>query len=365
MSFSSRPARRVRTAALGVVAVVVLAGAAACGSSDEDGGGGDSAGGTAATLRLGYFPNVTHATPVVGVAKDFFAKRLGGTKLETQTFNAGPAEIEAMLGGDLDAGYIGPNPAINAYAKSKGEAIRIIAGATSGGAQLVVQPGIASAADLKGKRIASPQLGNTQDVALRAWLKAQGLTPSSQGTQGDVQVEPQENGTTLQLFQDKKIDGAWVPEPWASRLVLDGGGKVLVDEKTLWPGGKFVTTHLIVRTEFLEKYPQTVKALLQGEVDTNGWIADNPAEAKTTVNGEIKRITTKALDAAVLDRAWGNIEVTTDPVAASLKKSADDAIAAGLVKPVDLKGIYDLTLLREVLAETGGGSVDDAGLASG
>jgi NitT/TauT family transport system substrate-binding protein len=363
MGFPSRPVRRVRTAALSVVAVVVLAGAAACGSSGDDDAGG--AAGTAGTLRLGYFPNVTHATPVVGVAKDFFARRLGGTNLETQTFNAGPAEVEALLGGDLDAGYLGPNPAINAYAKTKGEGIRIIAGATSGGAQLVVQPGIGSAADLRGRRIASPQLGNTQDVALRAWLKAQGLTPSSQGEKGDVQVEPQDNATTLQLFQDRKIDGAWVPEPWASRLVLDGGGTVLVDEKTLWPGGKFVTTHLVVRTEFLEKYPETVKALLSGEVDADKWIEANPDEAKTTVNGEIKRITTKALKPAVLDRAWSNIQVTTDPVASSLKKSADDAIAAGLLQKVDLKGIYDLTLLRQVLSANGGGSVDDAGLAAG
>jgi NitT/TauT family transport system substrate-binding protein len=363
MSLSMKPARALRSGALAVVAVVVLAGAVACGSSDDDRSGDRP--GTASTLRLGYFPNVTHATPVVGVAKNFFGKRLGSTKLETQTFNAGPAEIEALLGGDLDAGFIGPNPAINAYAKTKGAGIRIIAGATSGGAALVVQPGIDSAADLKGKRVASPQLGNTQDVALRAWLKANGLTPSSQGEDGDVQVEPSENATTLQLFQDKKIDGAWAPEPWASRLVLDGGGKVLVDEKTLWPGGRFVTTHLIVRTEFLEKYPATVKALLEGQVDTDEWIAKNSEEAKTAVNAEIKRITTKALAPEVLDRAWQNIEITTDPVAASLKKSADDAVAAGLLKEVDLKGIYDLTLLREVLAARGGATVDDAGLAKG
>jgi NitT/TauT family transport system substrate-binding protein len=354
--------RRFRRAAGSLVALTVLAAAAACGGDDGGGGGGA---GTASTVRLGYFPNVTHATAVVGVAKDFFGKRLGSTKLETQTFNAGPAEIEAMLGGDLDMGFIGPNPAINAYAKTKGEGIRIISGATSGGAALVVQPGITAAADLKGKRVASPQLGNTQDVALRAWLKQNGLTPSSQGVSGDVQVEPSENATTLQLFQDKKIDGAWVPEPWASRLVLDGGGTVLVDEKTLWPGGKFVTTHVIVRTEFLKKYPATVKALLEGQVDTDEWIAKNPDEAKTTVNAEIKRITTKPLAPAVLDRAWKNIDITTDPIAASLKKSADDAVAAGLLKDVDLKGIYDLTLLREVLAERGGAPVDDAGLAKG
>lgn len=355
--------RRIRRRAGALASLMLLALAAACGGDDGSADGG--AAGTASTLRLGYFPNVTHAAPVVGVAKDFYTKQLGSTKLETQTFNAGPAEIEALLGGDLDAGYIGPNPAINAYAKTKGAGIRIISGATSGGAALVVQPGIGSVADLRGKRVASPQLGNTQDVALRAWLKENGLTPSSQGEQGDVQVEPSENATTLQLFQDKKIDGAWVPEPWASRLVLDGGGKVLVDEKTLWPGGKFVTTHLIVRTEFLEKYPATVKALLEGQVDTDEWIAKNPDEAKTTVNGEIKRITTKALAPAVLDRAWKNIEITTDPVASSLKKSADDAVAAGLLEAVDLKGIYDLTLLREVLAGRGGATVDDAGLAKG
>jgi len=358
-----RAAARVRAGAAGVVAVVVLAMVAGCGSSDDGSSGGGAS--TAATLRLGYFPNVTHATPLVGVVKGFYAERLGSTKLETQTFNAGPAEVEALLSGNLDAGYIGPNPAINAFAKTGGEAVRIIAGATSGGAALVVQPGIGGVSDLRGKRLATPQLGNTQDVALRAWLKSNGLTPSSQSEPGDVQVEPSENATTLQLFQEKKIDGAWVPEPWASRLVLDGGGKVLLDEKTLWPGGQFVTTHLIVRTEFLEKYPATVKALLEGQVAAVDWIGKNPDEAKTTVNGEIKRITTKALKDPVLDRAWSNIKITNDPVASSLKKSADDAIASGLLKQVDLKGIYDLRLLREVLAGRGGGAVDDAGLAKG
>jgi NitT/TauT family transport system substrate-binding protein len=348
-----------RGAALTAAAVLALGGLAACGSSDEPAANAD---GTATVLRLGYFPNVTHATPLVGVAKGFYAKRLGGTKLDTQTFNAGPAEVEALLSGGLDAGYIGPNPAINAWAKTKG-AIHIIAGATSGGASLVVQPDITAVADLKGKRLASPQLGNTQDVALRAWLKKNGLTPSSQQSAGDVAVEPSDNATTLQLFQDKKIDGAWVPEPWASRLVLDGGGKVLVDEKTLWPEGRFVTTHLIVRDEFLKKFPGTVQALLQGQVDTVDWIGKNAADAKTVANAEIKRITTKGLTPKVLDRAWSNIEITNDPVATSLKKSADDAISVGLLKAVDLKGIYDLALLRKVLGSTG--AVSDAGLAQG
>jgi NitT/TauT family transport system substrate-binding protein len=354
-------ARLRRGAALAAAAIATLGGLAACGgSSNQPASNGN---GTATVLRLGYFPNITHATPLVGVAKGFYAKHLGATRLDTQTFNAGPAEIEAMVSGGLDAGYLGPNPAINAWAKQQGS-IRIIAGATSAGASLVVQPGINAAADLKGKRIASPQLGNTQDVALRAWLKKNGLTPSSQKEQGDVEVEPSDNATTLQLFEDKKIDGAWAPEPWASRLVLDGGGKVLVDEKTLWPQGKFVTTHLIVRTDYLQKYPETVKALLQGQVETVDWIGTNTAEAKTTANGEIKRITKKALSQNVLDRAWSNIQITNDPVASSLKKSAADAVAAGLLKQVDLKGIYDLSLLRTVLPP-GAAPLDDAGLGQG
>jgi len=354
-------ARRLAALAVGVLAVGL---ASACGSTSGPSAG--SSPGTATTLRLGYFPNITHAVPLIGVGKGYYAKRLGSTKLETQTFNAGPAEIEALLSGGLDAGYIGPNPAINAFAKTKGEGIRIISGAASGGVQFVVKPGITTPADLRGKRIATPQLGNTQDVALRAWLKGNGLTPSSATEAGDVQVEPTENPTTLQLFKDGKLDGAWVPEPWASRLVLEGGGKVFLDEKTLWPAGKFVITHLIVRTEFLQKYPATVKALLEGHVDTTGWISKNEDAARAAANEALGKLPGgKPLKPAVLDRAWSGIELTNDPVASSLKKSADDAIGAGLLKPVDLKGIYDLRLLREVLGERGGGKVDDAGLAAG
>ncbi len=352
----------LRAALVTLAAGAAVSGLTGCGASGDDAA---APAGPAETLRLGYFPNITHATPVIGVEKGFIAKRLGATTLETQTFNAGPAEIEALLSGGLDAGYIGPNPAINAFAKSHGEAIRIVSGAASGGVQFVVRPGIDGAEDLKGKRIATPQLGNTQDVALRAWLAEHGLTPSSPTEDGDVQVEPSENATTLQLFADGKIDGAWVPEPWASRLVLEGGGTVLLDEKSLWPDGQFVITHLIVRTEFLQRHPETVKALLQGQVDTTEWIAANPAEAKAAANAGLEKLAGKPLAPEVLDRAWSNIELTNDPIAASLKASADDAVAAGLLDEVDLKGIYDLRLLSEVLDSRGEAPVDDAGLASG
>ena len=164
-----------------------------------------------------------------------------------------------MFADALDITFIGPNPSINAYAQSNGEAIRIVAGTTSGGAYLVVKPDITSAEDLRGKTVATPQLGNTQDVALRSWLKDQDLSTDTSGG-GDVAIKPQENADTLTAFKDGSIDGAWVPEPWATRLIKEGGGKVLVDEKTLWPDGKYVTTQLIVRTKFLEQYPGTVKA---------------------------------------------------------------------------------------------------------
>ena len=346
---------RLRTLA----AVGLLGFAAACGGDSSAGPAAEA--GPADTLRLGYFANVTHATPNVGVGKGFFEKALGQTELKTQVFNAGPAAVEAIFAGSIDATYIGPNPAINAYAKSKGEAIRIIAGATTGGAALVVKPDITSAEQLKGKKIASPQLGGTQDVALRAWLAEEGLETNPKGG-GDVSIVPQENAQTLELFKEGEIDGAWVPEPWASRLVLQGGGKVLVDERDLWPNGQFVTTHLIVATEFLEKHPETVKALLTGAVETNAWINDNEAEAKTVLNSELKRITSKALPADVIDRAFANITVTDDPIASSLSATAENAEEAGLLSNVELDGIYDVRLLNEVLTAAGKPKVETDGL---
>src|SRR5439155_15077439 len=169
----------------------------------------------------------------------------------------GPAAVEAIFSGALDATYLGPNPAINAWQKSHGQAVRIIAGATSGGAALVVKPNINGAADLKGKKVATPQLGNTQDVALRTWLNSNGLHETKSG--GDVTVVPQENSVTLTSFEQGAIQGAWVPEPWATRLVNEGGGKVLVDEKTLWPGGKYTTTVLLVKKSFLDAHADVIE----------------------------------------------------------------------------------------------------------
>jgi NitT/TauT family transport system substrate-binding protein len=338
---------RLRSSGFGAVLLAVVLLTAACGGGDSPSPSG--AGESPTTVRLGYFPNVTHATALVGVESGIFKTALGPNGLELKTFNAGPAAVEGLFSGALDATYVGPNPAINAYAQSGGDAIRIISGATSGGAALVVKPGINTPADLKGKKLASPQRGGTQDVALRQWLKSNNLKADLEGG-GEVSITPQENAQTLETFRAGQIDGAWVPEPWATRLVQEGGGKVLVDERSLWPGGKFVTTHLVVRTKFLKEHPEAVRRLIEGQVQANDMVNSNPAEAQRLVNQAITTITGRGITPAVLEASWKNLEFTNDPIASSLTASADHARDVGLLNKVDLKGIYDLTLLNQVLA---------------
>ncbi len=355
-----------RRALLGAaLAALTLAAATGCatastGSSPAAATAGSSSSGTpASTLRLGYFANVTHSTAIVGVDKGFFQSKLGSTKLQTQVFNAGPDEMTALLGGHLDAAYVGPSSALNAWVKDKG--LVIIAGAENAGAELVVAPSITSAAQLKGKTLADPQLGNTQDVALRYWLKQQGYTTNLQGG-GDVTITPTANATTLQLFEAGRIAGAWEPEPWASRLVVEGGGHVLVDEKSLWPGGDFSTTDLVVSSSFLAAHPQTVEQLLEGQIAANAWINANPTQAQSVVNDALKTLTGKSLKASEIQRAWTEENVTNDPEAASLQTSLDHAVAVGLLKSTSLDGIYDLAPLNQALQAAGDSTVSADGL---
>jgi NitT/TauT family transport system substrate-binding protein len=324
--------------------LVSLALLAACGAERSE---------RPAAVRLGYFANVTHAPALVGMEQGWFAEALGPeVALETRTFNAGPEAVEALFSEALDLTYIGPNPAINAFAQSEGQAIRIVAGATSGGAALVVQPALTEPSHLAGKKLATPQLGNTQDVALRAWLHEQGLSANLEGG-GDVAVMPQANAQTLETFRAGEIQGAWVPEPWSTRLVLEGGGAVLVDERTLWPDGKFVTTHLIVRTKFLEQHPDLVSAVLRAHVRAVDFANAEPQKSRELVNRAIEKLTGKALPAAVIEGAWSKLTFTADPIAASLRKSAEDAAEVGLLEPVALDGIYALGPLNEILAAAG------------
>jgi NitT/TauT family transport system substrate-binding protein len=352
--------RTLRALALAATALLASTALAACGGGDDNSG---SASGEAKTIRLGYFPNITHAPALVGVNKGFFQTALGSTKLEAKTFNAGPAALEALLSGALDATYIGPNPAINGWAQTHGTGLKIIAGSTSGGAGLVVKPTITGPQDLKGKKIATPQLGNTQDVALRNWLKQNGLNADTQGG-GDVSVLPQDNATSLQAFAQGAIDGAWVPEPNLSRMQLESKGKLLVNEKDLWPNGQFVTTQLVVTQDFLKKYPDTVKKLLQGQMQSIDYIQSNNAEAQQAANAQLGTLTGKPLKDNVLAAAFKNMAFTNDPIASSLFTSAKHAEDVGLLKTVDLNGIYDLGPLNALLKAAGKPEVSDAATAS-
>ena len=348
-----QPPKTVRR--LTAVALVLILGVttAACGDDKKDTASTDSTSSTAekpVEVRLGYFPNITHAPAIIGDLGGFFEDRLGEGNLNASSYNAGPEAVAALFADAIDMSFIGPNPAINAYAQSAGAAIRIVSGTTSGGAFFVVKDGITEPADLKGAKIATPQLGNTQDVALRAWLADNGLSADSAGG-GEVSIVPQANGDALTAFLDGQIDGAWVPEPWATRFTQEGGAHVLVDEATLWPKGQYVTTQLVVRTEFLDAHPQAVKHVIEGLADAVDLTQSDPTKAKELTNEGIAAITAKPLSASVLEAAWENLHFTLDPIALSLQKSAEDAEAAGLLEPVDLKGIYDLKLLNQVLAD--------------
>ncbi len=346
---------RARTITTGL-AGLALALTAACGSSAASTSTA-SAGGPAAKapeLRLGYFANVTHAGDLYGVASGTFQKELGATALKTSVFNAGPAAVEALAGGAIDAAFLGPNPAVNGYANSGGKLLRVVAGTTYGGAALVARPGITDVAQLAGKKVATPQLGNTQDVAAKAYFKAKGVK---------VTIVNQDNAVTLDLLKRGEIDAGWVPEPWASRLVLDGGGTKLVDEASLWPGGRFVTTQLAVSQKFLARYPGTVDDLLRGLVASTDAVAAKTPEAEKVVNDQILKDTGKALSAAVLTASFATLTPSLDPVASSLRKSAADAADVGVTKDkVDLAGIYDLRRLNALLKAAGRPQVADGGL---
>jgi NitT/TauT family transport system substrate-binding protein len=317
------------------------------------------------TLRIGYFPNINHAQAVIGLGKGDFQKALGNNvKVETVTFNAGPSAIESLLAKRIDVTYIGPNPAINGFVVSDGKDVRVIAGATSAGASFVVRndSGINSAKDLGGKKFASPQLGNTQDVALRKYLVDNGFKTTENG--GDVTVTPVANADILTLFLKKEIDGAWVPEPWATRLVKEANGRIFVDERDFWPpDGKFVTANIIARTDYLNQNPDVIKKLIDAHVNETQWINNNKEQAIKEFNAQLKKLTGQELPKDVLTESLTRLEFTYDPIKESLFKSANDAydlgfLAKGKARP-NLEGIYDLTALDQVLSEKGLPTIED------
>ncbi|MGO9219525.1 MAG: ABC transporter substrate-binding protein, partial [Streptosporangiaceae bacterium] len=279
------------------------------------------------TLRLGFLANITHAPALVALNKGFFTKNLGsGVTLKTSVFSSGTQETTALLAGQLDAAYVGPNPAINAWEKSSGKAIKIISGAASGGAALVVKPSISSVSQLKGQKLATPSLGNTQDVALRYYLKSHGLTTTQTGG-GDVSVTPiTPNSDAVLEFKSGQIAGGWEPAPYDAEMVSDGG-KVLVNEASLWPAGKFVTTNLVVAQSFLKANPSVVSDLLKANIESIKYINANPSSAAAAANAELTTLLGKGLKSSALQASFKQITFTTNPIASSLATDAKHAEA--------------------------------------
>lgn len=363
----------LRQTILLTTALALAAGAAGCSRAEDeptDAAALPSTSTSAATesapadeLRLGYFANVTHAPAIIGVDEGLFEDELGDTTLTTQVFNAGPDVIGALLGGSIDISYIGPGPTISGFTESDGEAVRLISGATSGGAQLVVREGIDTAEDLVGTTIATPQLGNTQDVAFKAWLDEEGFERDS--AEG-VTVQNIANSDSFALFQSGDLDGGWLPEPWSSRYVEDAGGHVLVDEADLWEDGAFPTTVIIVRTEFLEEYPSTVESFLRGHIAAVQLAQDDEEQAKIVVNAGLEELTGAPLSDAVLNRAFDNITLTFDPEAGTFSQLAEDAVTAGVSdEVVDLSGLVDVAPLNAALETADLEPVDAGGLDAG
>ncbi len=310
-------------------------------------------------LRIGYFPNINHAQAVIGLNNGDYQKSLGNnTKVETFVFNAGPSAIEALLAKRIDVTYIGPNPAINGYVVTGGEDVRVIAGASSGGASFIVRndAGIESVDDLGGKKFASPQLGNTQDISLRKYIIDNGYNTVENG--GNVTIVPVANADIVTLMLKKEIDGAWVPEPWATTLVNEANSKVFVDERDLWPPeGEFVTGNIIVRTDYLRENPDVIEKLLEAHVGETLRINNNKENAISEFNVQLKKLTGKTIPEIVLATAVTKLEFTYDPIKLSLIKDANDAYDLGLIEKgkerPNLSNIYDLTLLDKVLGERG------------
>jgi NitT/TauT family transport system substrate-binding protein len=342
------------------LAAMMLAGCAASADAATRTPASLSGGTPASELRIGYFANVTHAPALVGLQEGIFAKDIDA-KITTQLFNAGPATIEALTAGAIDAAFIGPSPSINSYIQSAGRSVRIVAGATTGGAALVVKSDITRPADLKGKTIATPQLGNTQDVALRSWLEGEGFTTDTTGG-GDVKITPTDNALTLSLFQQGKVDGAWLPEPWVSRLVEDAGATVLVDEADLWKNGAFPTTVLVVNADFLAKHPQTVTQLVQADVDAIAWLNGHKSTAASAINDKLKADSGKGLSDAVLARSLEHVTFSADPQAQTYNQLVQHGLAAGTQKKGSIDGLFDLRLLNQILKADGQKPVSAAGL---
>ena len=326
--------------ALAVVTLVL----SACASSETKSRGNEG------VLRLGIFPNLTHAPGYVALETGILEDVLAPTEVDLTYFNSESNAGNAILSGSIDATYIGPGPATSLYLQSEGK-VAIVSGVTSGGASFVVRKGagIESPDDLVGKRLAVPGVGNTQDVALRSWLHEQGLKANDEG--GEVSVAAVDNPELLGLFEAGQLDGAWEPEPYPSLLIAEGLAEPFVEEADLWPGGDFVTTVLLVNTIFMEANPDVVADLVEANVQAIESIQDDPDATKAAAQAGLIKAGAPSLDQAVVDTAWDKLTFTWDPVAPSLIQGAANAYSLGFLEtePLDMGGIFRLDLLNDVL----------------
>jgi NitT/TauT family transport system substrate-binding protein len=293
-------------------------------------------------IRVGHFPNITHAQALVAhnlsrQGKGWFEEKLGGgLKVEWFVYNAGPSAMEAVFAKSVDLTYVGPGPALNAYTKSSGAEIRLIAGSANGGAALVVQPdqNLKAAADFRGKKIATPQLGNTQDISCRAWLIAGGLKITQLG--GDAQVLPTQNPDQISLFQQKKVDAIWTVEPWVSRLEREAGGKILVEERDV------ATTVLVSSAKFLGEQRELAKKFAEAHAALTDWIAKNPEEAQKLIKAELLAETRSEIPADLIAQSWKRIMFTAETPRASIESFMQNSLKTGFIKTAP-----DLTKLFE------------------
>jgi NitT/TauT family transport system substrate-binding protein len=360
----SAPRRSTRRAATSVALLATAVVVGACGSTST--GSGTKPQPDPSTVNLGYLVNLTHAPALIGVSQGFFQGAMPkGTTVNTTTFSTGTLESEALLGGTLDAAFVGPGPAINAFIKTKGKVL-IVAGAASGGAGLVVSSKIADGnfpADLAGTTLATPSLGNTQDIALRTWLATKGLTSSVNGG-GQVNIDTSSgNSVSLQNFEAGKIAGGWVPEPYESEFILQGKGTLAVDEASLWPNGQFPTTVLVVSQSLLQNHPDIVSDLLKGLVKSVNWINSNESAAPAAVNTALAATTGgKLLKSSVLALAWTHLSFLLDPLAADLQTDANNSQKLAFTNTANIKGILDLGPLNAILSAAGSPTVSAGSL---
>lgn len=327
------------------LAIVSLAVAGGCGKSESASSATSSSSASPTEVRVGYFANLTHAQAVLGVSSGEYESAIAPAKLTTRVFNAGPSLIEALFAGEIDIGYVGPGPVLAGYAKSRGQAIRVIAGAAANGVVIVAgkDSGINTLADLKGKKLVTPQLGNTQDISAKHYL----LSDLKQENVDNVL--PVNNTEQLQLLVSGKIDAAWAPEPWGSRLIIEAGGKLIAEEKDLWPEKQFTLTLVVTTPKFLKEHPDVVAKVLRVHTQWTKRLNDDPAKYQPQLSAALLALTSKKLPPGVIEQALPRIKFTDEPLESTLSAMSQWSYEQKVIsQPIKLSGLVDTSILKQL-----------------